>query len=440
MSSFVRQSRLLGTRPVVVNNLNVSAGAGRAADAAHPRRGEHPLPRVRPRAARAELGGHLPAVLRHGVPRDFVEFPSQVNEMWALWPRGARQLRAARRHRGAAAAGGRRGDRRRPALGRGLRHPGVPGRDAARPGLAPDHARHRDRRPDRVRASGAGRGRGRAPTLVPPRYRTTYFQHIFAGGYAAGYYSYIWSEVLDADTVEWFKENGGLRRANGDAFRSKLLVRRWLGRPAGRVPRRPRPGRRPAPAAPAPRAWRPTRLSRDPTALRVLRSRACGSCRARRSANNIAQRGRWPALTARAARAPGPGRRGVAVADQPVGLPVAARRAAVHHLPALARLLHQPDRLHGRPALARPVAGQVVDVQRPQAVRAVVAVVPVGVRRHRARAVHARRSRCSPPAGSGPPHRGQRSGDERLDGDDLDGDVAAVGRLVGHRRARARRP
>ena len=56
--------------------------------------------------------------------------------------------------------------------------------------------------------------------LVPPRYRTTYFQHIFAGGYAAGYYSYIWSEVLDADTVEWFKENGGLRRENGDAFRA----------------------------------------------------------------------------------------------------------------------------------------------------------------------------------------------------------------------------
>src|SRR3954465_183684 len=60
---------------------------------------------------------------------------------------------------------------------------------------------------------------GVASDLVPPRYRTTYFQHIFAGGYAAGYYSYIWSEVLDADTVEWFKENGGLRRENGDIFR-----------------------------------------------------------------------------------------------------------------------------------------------------------------------------------------------------------------------------
>jgi len=59
---------------------------------------------------------------------------------------------------------------------------------------------------------------------VPPRYRSTYFSHII-GGYSAGYYSYIWSEVLDADTVEWFKENGGLNRENGDHFRRTLLSR-----------------------------------------------------------------------------------------------------------------------------------------------------------------------------------------------------------------------
>src|SRR5690606_21594407 len=58
---------------------------------------------------------------------------------------------------------------------------------------------------------------------VPPRYSSTYFQHVFAGGYSAGYYSYIWSEVLDADTVEWFREQGGLTRANGDRFRQRLL-------------------------------------------------------------------------------------------------------------------------------------------------------------------------------------------------------------------------
>ena len=59
---------------------------------------------------------------------------------------------------------------------------------------------------------------------VPPRYRTPYFSHIM-GGYSAGYYAYIWSEVLDADTVEWLKANGGLKRANGDALRAKLLSR-----------------------------------------------------------------------------------------------------------------------------------------------------------------------------------------------------------------------
>ena len=64
----------------------------------------------------------------------------------------------------------------------------------------------------------------RGDPAVPPRYRSTYFAHVFSGGYSAGYYSYIWSEVLDADTVEWFKENGGLTRENGDRFRRTLLV------------------------------------------------------------------------------------------------------------------------------------------------------------------------------------------------------------------------
>ena len=59
---------------------------------------------------------------------------------------------------------------------------------------------------------------------VPPRYRTPYFSHIM-GGYAAAYYAYIWSEVLDANTVEWIKANGGLKRENGDRLRSTLLSR-----------------------------------------------------------------------------------------------------------------------------------------------------------------------------------------------------------------------
>ncbi|MGL4830952.1 MAG: M3 family metallopeptidase, partial [Propionibacteriaceae bacterium] len=61
--------------------------------------------------------------------------------------------------------------------------------------------------------------------LVPPRYKSAYFNHTFGGGYDAGYYAYIWSEILDADTVAWFSENGGLTRANGDHFRAELLSR-----------------------------------------------------------------------------------------------------------------------------------------------------------------------------------------------------------------------
>src|SRR4030095_15654008 len=60
---------------------------------------------------------------------------------------------------------------------------------------------------------------------VPPRYRSTYFSHIFAGGYSAGYYSYFWSEVLDAATVDWIKTHGGITRANRDRFRRTLLSR-----------------------------------------------------------------------------------------------------------------------------------------------------------------------------------------------------------------------
>ena len=60
---------------------------------------------------------------------------------------------------------------------------------------------------------------------VPPRYRTTYFSHIWDGGYSAGYYAYLWSEVLDDDAYYWFKEHGGMTRANGQRFRDMILSR-----------------------------------------------------------------------------------------------------------------------------------------------------------------------------------------------------------------------
>ena len=60
---------------------------------------------------------------------------------------------------------------------------------------------------------------------VPPRYRSTYFAHVWSGGYAAGYYAYMWSEVLDDDAYSWFTEHGGMTRANGQRFRDMILSR-----------------------------------------------------------------------------------------------------------------------------------------------------------------------------------------------------------------------
>ena len=60
---------------------------------------------------------------------------------------------------------------------------------------------------------------------VPPRYRSSYFMHIWANGYSAGYYAYIWSEMLDDDAFQWFENNGGLTRKNGDRFRNMILSR-----------------------------------------------------------------------------------------------------------------------------------------------------------------------------------------------------------------------
>ena len=64
-----------------------------------------------------------------------------------------------------------------------------------------------------------------AISYVPPRYRSSYFSHIFSGGYAAGYYAYLWSEMLDDDAYQWFLDHGGLTRANGDRLRRMVLSR-----------------------------------------------------------------------------------------------------------------------------------------------------------------------------------------------------------------------
>lgn len=225
MNSIVEQSGLLNTRPVVINNLNISK----------PPAGEPTLLTLDELRTTFHEFGHAlhglfsavtyPRFSGTNVPRDFVEYPSQVNEMWIMWPEVLANY--ARHHATGEPLPQETVDKLNAAQlwGEGFGTTEYLG--AALLDLAwhvldgsdiPDDAVEFEAKA--LAAAGVAHG------LIPPRYRTGYFQHIFAGGwYAAGYYSYIWSEVLDADTVEWFKENGGLSRANGNFFRAELLSR-----------------------------------------------------------------------------------------------------------------------------------------------------------------------------------------------------------------------
>lgn len=225
MNAYVPQSHLMGTKPVVANHLNVPK----------PPAGEPTLLTWDEVTTMFHEFGHAlhgmfsdvtyPSLSGTSVPRDFVEYPSMVNEMWAVWPRILRNY----------AIHYETNEPMDPALLNKLLstsqfNQGFSTTEYLAASLL-DQAWHQ-LSPDQVPAPEdvvafekkalADAGVDFAP--VPPRYRTTYFSHIL-GGYSAGYYSYIWSEVLDADTVEWFKENGGALRANGDRFRATLLSR-----------------------------------------------------------------------------------------------------------------------------------------------------------------------------------------------------------------------
>ena len=226
MNAYVSQSHLLGTAPVVGNHLNVPK----------PPEGEPTLLTFDEVETMFHEFGHAlhgffsdvryPYFAGTSVPRDFVEYPSQVNEMWAVWPEVLENY-AVHHETGEPMP--------RDLLDRVLATQTFNQGFATTEYLAAsilDQAWHQitaDEVPDAAGVeafeAAALEAGGVALDAVPPRYRSTYFSHIWSSGYSAGYYSYIWSEVLDADSVEWFRENGGLLRDNGDHFRRTLLSR-----------------------------------------------------------------------------------------------------------------------------------------------------------------------------------------------------------------------
>ena len=225
MNAYVGQSKLKGNKPVIANHLNV----------VKPPKGEPTLMSFDEVITTFHEFGHAlhgmfsdvnyPYFAGTSVPRDFVEYPSQVNEMWAIWPEVLKNY--AVHHETGKPMPKELLDK---VLATQKFNQGFATTEYLSASLL-DQALHQ-LSPDQVPTgeeiitfeADALKTAGVAMDVIPPRYRSTYFSHII-GGYSAGYYSYIWSEVLDADTVEWFKENGGLKRENGDHFRKTLLSR-----------------------------------------------------------------------------------------------------------------------------------------------------------------------------------------------------------------------
>ena len=225
MNAYVSQSKLKGNLPVVGNHQNV----------VKPSEGEPTLLSFDEVITMFHEFGHAlhgmfsnvnyPYFSGTSVHRDFVEYPSQVNEMWAVWPSVLKNYAVHYKTNEAmpkelldkvlATQKFNQGFSTTEYLASSIL-------DQSLHQLTPEQVPEAD---DLIAfEADALKTAGIAFEAVPPRYRSTYFSHII-GGYSAGYYSYIWSEVLDADTVEWFKENGGLKRENGEHFRKTLLSR-----------------------------------------------------------------------------------------------------------------------------------------------------------------------------------------------------------------------
>jgi peptidyl-dipeptidase Dcp len=231
MSSLLTQSKLLGDTPIITNVCNYTKPVGEEpslidSDEAQTLFHEfgHALHGLFSEATYPSLSGTA-------VPRDFVEFPSQFNEHWASYPTIFNnyakhwktgevmpadlqaKLKATKNFNGGHAL-----TEVLAAAELDMQWHTLPA-DSDAPDASAFEAAALERA-------------GVSVPLVPPRYRSTYFSHIFGGGYAAGYYAYLWAEMLDSDAYHWFEEHGGLTRANGDRLRNMVLSRGNTADPA----------------------------------------------------------------------------------------------------------------------------------------------------------------------------------------------------------------
>ena len=224
MDSFVDQSGLLGTKPVVFNVANFTK----------PAPGQPALLSFDDVTTMFHEFGHAlhgmfsnveyPTLSGTSVPRDFVEFPSQFNEHWALEPTVFANY--AKQYQTGAPMPQALVDKIKKARTFNQGFATTEYLSAALLDMAwhtlPASAPQQN--VDEFEKAALERFHVDLPN-VPPRYRTTYFAHIWGGGYAAGYYAYMWSEVLDDDAYAWFQEHGGMTRANGQRFRDMILSR-----------------------------------------------------------------------------------------------------------------------------------------------------------------------------------------------------------------------
>jgi peptidyl-dipeptidase Dcp len=224
MSTFVTQSKLLGTRPVIYNVANLPK----------PAPGEPALISFEDVTTMFHEFGHAlhgmladteyPSLSGTATARDFVEFPSQFNEHWAMYPEIFEHY--ARHYQTGAAMPKDLRDKIKSAQNFNAGYRMTELLAAAELDMQwhtlPAGAPLQD--PDAFEKAALTKTHLDLGA-VPPRYRSTYFSHIWAGGYSAGYYAYLWTEMLADDAYQWFEENGGLTRANGERFRRMVLAR-----------------------------------------------------------------------------------------------------------------------------------------------------------------------------------------------------------------------